>query len=749
MSTKVNLNVVIPFGVAKMIYPWGAKLILDYIEATCNFCMCNWWDLSADVGLRCIQNNQSSFMQELLFTLKAESRSIFYQMGLDPYPQLFGILSYFGSNYLNVIQRQKLVRKFSLTCKKTKKQRMEALDYLKNTFEVFLKEEVAKRIDKKSFAKNIFAFSVFDHTVFNCLYIAKIIKEYDSTAIVIFGGDYFDFNSARKIMCIHSLVDGVIIGNGEEVLRQTIEFLRVNNQMSNLTIPGLINGSNIDSSTVLSVISEINKPIDHLLQTRFAKCSNFTQTSHKKIPSQLHTEFYAKYVAIKKDNGVLHILTQRGCQWGRCTFCTIFSRKMKEKLIPLEGVLPDVKKFIQGYKKRELFISLDADENSLQQINPILQEIVQTKAKQLKIYISLWLMVYEFYKNPNQFIKTLYLAKKNNVFFTVILNVESLNPVTLKNMRKGHTPLQAIEALKIIQNTGHNTVTNYFSCFPLESSKDILQELIFLQKIPHLIGAAYQQTYIFPYLSNNRDDISVNQNKFKISISQIKEDCWLNEAFNIALPFSTWSFKSKRLIKFSSWRDGLAASLYNEIESLRFLGMLSKNSILLRLYEIIILKGKYFLLKTIWCFLQIIMLDLSYLKRDNFFILHRKMSSEAYSKGAKSKLVINRYFLKLLTIFRRKRMVDLYLNRKRELIKVYSRSKTIRILKIYPLCRDEYVLLRYLYRRKSVRQIYAQFGNQIPIEKINLLLKRHVKLGVLIEENNCYLSVCVIKNGIE
>ena len=65
--------------------------------------------------------------------------------------------------------------------------------------------------------------------------------------------------------------------------------------------------------------------------------------------------------------------------------------------------------------------------------------------------------------------------ERNNT--AVGLTVESLNPHTLKAMRKPHTVLQAIEATKAMVDTGYTVGSKYMREYPSETSESVAEEV--------------------------------------------------------------------------------------------------------------------------------------------------------------------------------------------------------------------------------------------------------------------------------
>src|SRR5262249_24072826 len=151
------------------------------------------------------------------------------------------------------------------------------------------------------------------------------------------------------------------------------------------------------------------------------------------------TELARLQLARTQSRGRVRVLTQRGCSWGQCTFCSQIDRRMHRVLEP-SYVLDEVRRVVPERPTENTTVVLDADENDLGLVLPILDQLNESARRAepgVKLSTEFWLMIRKFGAELPRYLAT----KRNKVGVKVILNLESLNLQTLKHMRKGVTIL--------------------------------------------------------------------------------------------------------------------------------------------------------------------------------------------------------------------------------------------------------------------------------------------------------------------
>ena len=505
---RVKIILVVPLGVEERIFPWGIHSIKDYLRSSCDSLDLEVWDNRSDPFFAEVNKRYGNLLSKLFLSLKVNRRKTFFGATRNPYVFL-GIAACTGDNFLKAGGLNRLFRRSYSRNLRTLQREMNA----------HIIDKIREYIENSPGAIRIWAFSVYDYTLFNSLYFARLIKENDPGASIIFGGDYFNFQSAKKIINGIPFIDGIVVGYGEEVMRRIVSDLQQGNPIDTLEIQGLVNKNGCRSQGFPPGAEEVNLP-----------------PLYKELP----TAPVISYVQ-QRETGEIRILAQRGCSWGKCVFCTQIDKNMFFP-VSVEHLLQETRAAVRNAKPKDkessIKISFDSDENSPEMFNRIITYLDSIKDRQIRIHIILWLQVKMFRKEIAEILSKID-NKKIHVHFK--LNFESLNFDTLKNMRKGHTPLQAIEAAKAIQDSGHTFISNYFMHFPMENNDSIGKETEILKRVVHLLSPPKGGIILFPYESNDRDAIYRNQEKYKIEIRRWAEDNWLLDTFGVDLPFSIWS----------------------------------------------------------------------------------------------------------------------------------------------------------------------------------------------------------------
>jgi hypothetical protein len=529
IESGIQTIFIVPPGVEDIIFPWGIHSLKEYLGKTRENLGTAIWDCRLDPQFNKLHEDYSPLLGRLFFSLKMDQINTLFGATSNPYLFL-GLAAFTGSDFLQLIGKRKWFNRKS----------ERALTTLKKALSIHLEEKIDGFIQQSGGKHRIWGFSVYDRTLFNCLHMAQIIKEKDPHSSIILGGDYFDFKSAAKAMAGISFIDGIVVGYGEDAVKKIIDAYQSGRDIADAQIPGLVNRCYLKQAGNLNKPDEINVP-DFYKQLSCSPPISYVQ---------------------EHPNGDIRILAQRGCSWGKCSFCTQIDKDMFFP-ISADHIIEDIKKIIASKDfsgdEPEVKISFDADENSIEMFVQFIGHLNRMDHPNLRFKIILWLQVKMFRKELAEALSKID-NKKIQVHF--MLNFESLNPGTLRHMRKGHSPLQAIEAAKAVQDCGHTFVSNYFMHFPLENSGSIADESNFLEHAVHLLTPPRGEIALFPYGSNNRDEIYRDQSKYKVKVKPLKGNTWLYDVFDLGLPFSLWSYYYDERPSFNI--DRLSAFTYYE-----------------------------------------------------------------------------------------------------------------------------------------------------------------------------------------
>lgn len=699
---------VLPLGVEDSIFPWGIHLIKDYLHSTCAPLSIHVWDCRSDAFFTDLNMRYGSLLGKLFLSLEPGEENVFFGTTINPYI-FFGLTAFLGEDFFRLTGNRKRLRRLYSP----------DLQNLHKEMNSYIMDKISDYTCQGPGSSRIWAFSVYDRTLFNTLHIARLVKENDPASRVILGGDYFDFHSAEQVLRSISFVDGVVVGYGEEVMRRLVLEQRQGISPDNLRIPGLVNHAYIHSRDQEEAHStgEISVPPFYRDFT-LAPGVSYVQRPHR---------------------GEIRILAQRGCSWGKCSFCTQLDRDMCFQ-VPVEHLVQGIQSILAAEKYRLrgtcVNIHFDSDENSPEMFMQFIKYLESIKDLKIRFNIDLWLQVKKFRR---ELVEALVNIDSKKIEVRFLLNFESLNHDTLKNMRKGHLPLHAVEAAKALQDTGHSFITNYLTHFPLENRKNISREAQILKSVVHLFTPPRGGINLFPYGANNRDAVSQNPRKYRVKIKPLAGDIWLKDVFGLDLPFTIWShsykeessFNTDRLLINSYYRTMQARNaVYHdywlanmhwgkvEITSRERLEIFSR---------LLKLAGRV----TLHHLLQWIGKGRAFSKRNRLFFYLAKISAGNAPKSSPGRHMKHREIKDEGCYF--------FLQEGR--LNKDCRAPGIKEKWSLPLNEDEQKILRCLYWTRKTRDVIRQFKDEMSESRVTMIIDRHLKLGSLVRSGDALLCV--------
>ena len=518
---RIELIFILPLGLEEGLFPWGIHSIKQYIENSGEFpgLSIKIWDFRKEPFFAELNKRYSQTLGKLFLSMGVSSIDSLAKVTNNPYIFLgtAGILmdDFFSLTHLRPLSRRKLQRDLIQI-------NGELTGYTAEKIEIILKESEMN-------TTRIWAISVYDYSIFFAMYLVLNLKNLDTNSRIILGGDYFDFNNAKCLIQEKKQLDGIVVGYGEEVMRQIIISLSKNLNIREIPIPGFINSFSIQHPE--AKLDQIVIPPSYM------DCASTPPVS------------YVQEGGTRE----IRILSQRGCSWGKCAFCTQLDKNMYFP-ISIEHLIRELQYKLDSIKKAQIEkfpikISFDSDENSLEMLIDFLKYLDKLEMGETQFEIVLWMQVKSFHP---RFAEEIAMLKNRNIQILFRLNFESLNIETLRNMGKGHLPLMGIEAAKALQDSGQSFASNYFTHYPLETRKSVAGEVEYLSRILHLFTPPHGSGSFFPYYPNNRDSIYWNQEKYKVKIRRLRGDKWMKYYHSESdLPFSFWSYKYTEVPSFN------------------------------------------------------------------------------------------------------------------------------------------------------------------------------------------------------
>jgi radical SAM superfamily enzyme YgiQ (UPF0313 family) len=542
-KTKCDVTLVIPLGKEKSIFPWGVNLIRDYLRNSDRTRNVQILDLSNDEE---IDNFFSSYTDDLLYlTQKMRPGAAEIFAGNSPYQQAFyGVVAALGSKFLKIANENNMYPYFSNFLRR---RRIESrLNKMKEDFQKLIITKMKALCSTANDYPHIWGISTYDKTALNALFLADTIRQYIKPTMLVLGGDYWDFDSAWVMMRDSNLVDGVVVGYGERVLTEIIHAVtnRTDDKdLSQLYIVGLINKLTISREKQCEDLFPLKKEIaNNEIKSQPKQQSISVPAEYsKKISLPFRLVHHAPRNKSAPTVIKVNMLTQRGCSYGACQFCTQIDKHLFFNF-PIDLILEQLREFFEKLQsENKIVLSIDNDEICESTLVSLIDFLKDYDEQLLKVVT--WLQVKIV--SPKILEALINAGNASKYFFAI--NWESLNPITLKHMGKGHTPLQAICASKAIADSGAGWGGNYMIWFPKQDKESKIQELKFLRAASHL---AYGNSAYCWYYSNKRDNISKRAESFGIVVKHNIYDIWISKAFKVDLDYSlsmySWRTRSSK-----------------------------------------------------------------------------------------------------------------------------------------------------------------------------------------------------------
>ncbi len=708
-----KLVLIVPLGVDKNIFPWGVHVIKNYLKGSLPRANVDIWDLNHDGDVQEIVQKNSGVIEKFkpLF-LRFDEGLLYPYIGNILDQKVFNLLCYWGSQFIKLKQIRNSIPK------KIHGADVKKLADLKAEFEACIERSILNY--SQGAERLVFGLSVYDDTVFSSLYLASLIKRKNRTAPVILGGDAITIPKGMELVKKLNWIDGAVVGYGEEVMKQVMVGYDEDLHPGEMKIERMIN-----KMSLLCIQSLSSGPL---------------------LPSSYrnHPEHLPMGLVEIDDRGRLHVLPQRGCEWGRCAFCTSIDKKYHFHMD--EGHLQkEIIKKIEMIKSLDkelakIDVVIDSDSNEPRSVIPVL-EALRANDDRIDFHVFWWMRIAQI---GREFLSYLYSLKDSSIRIHVECGIESLNPTSLQNMAKGTDPLMVLEKIKAIQDIGGLVGGNYFHFFPLENVDDVKTEVDYLSKSLHLLCSPKASINCsVTYIPNDRDLIFHNQEKYRVVVRPTV-DFFLKHIFNLDLPWNMnavkYSLKYPRSIR--NTIVTLYFRLFNDIFDYRSRKVLIEHDYsydsfirkLRRLPNVTLIKLARRFRYRAWLGLQILTRNTSYYQRTELLTWWAQVEH------------IKRYGRDDSILFE---AGDGARSRGDEGHEFDLKNKTLSKRYDGPvpsnwsldLSLAELDILRYLYWRRSYQNVLVHFKDKYSKEDVVNILYQHIILGSIICYKDILLSV--------
>jgi len=290
------------------------------------------------------------------------------------------------------------------------------------------------------------------------LVLAKMLKLENPALKIVFGGTYMDGIMGQAFIEAFPWVDAVVRGDGERVTPPLFRHLLSDAPASHLKLPGLC----LRNGDVLLIEPE----------------SAANRTDPRQLPTPNYDDYFADIQDTDLDNPDfirIPIETSRGCWWYKykCKFCGRSQDNLAYHIKTPAQIADELRTLSGTYHQTDFMIVDPA-------VLPEAAAKVMKGLKEENLDFSYWCQSRVKFK-PHT-LHTMARAGLNTIF----MGIESLSTPVLDLMRKGHTAMDAIEALKICREQGITVTWNLIYNFPGETAAHYQEMAALMAALIHL-----------------------------------------------------------------------------------------------------------------------------------------------------------------------------------------------------------------------------------------------------------------------
>jgi radical SAM superfamily enzyme YgiQ (UPF0313 family) len=339
---------------------------------------------------------------------------------------------------------------------------------------------------------SLIGFSVsFYEQLFYALLAAKIIKSVKPETFVVFGGPVITANIERltKLSGLPTLVDGLVVGDGEEPLAELI--FNLDRQKNLKNVPNLYYKDK---------------------GGKFKKSGRHFEVDHGRIIVPDFAGLNIKRVPLR---------VSVGCPWGKCSFCTYPLLQKKYKIIgtgKIIEIIEIIKEVREKYNKGIIFY----DDSFLPlHLKSISEAILKEKLK-------LPWDVFHLELHSGFLCGSIPSLMKKAGCQSVTFGLESISPRILRLMgKRQQDPGAIVKILKLFKKSGIDVDLFIIFGFPSETKEEAMATFDFLKNNRDL----YNRALIQRFCLEENTKIFNNPSKFFISRIDTGDKYLVNRRF--------------------------------------------------------------------------------------------------------------------------------------------------------------------------------------------------------------------------
>lgn len=342
----------------------------------------------------------------------------------------------------------------------------------------------------ETYKPSIVGLTVFSDSLYSCNYLSKLIKEFDQTIKIVFGGPHINIYPEESIT--HLNTDFVVTGFAENSFSQLVDILDQENGRTNAKladVPGLWwkNGTNIfkpvHPNDTHWDINKIRRPDRSLLDIE-------------------------KYFTVANSEKIATILSSRGCPFS-CTFCDVFEKHFLKR--DINEIIEELKE-IYDLGIRQIHFFDDCFNLNRSRVVTICEAIIDSNLK------FEWSFRGRVKPCDEELAQLLYKAGCRRAQ----LGIEGTNQTAINAIKKKIDIKEVPEVLNIYRNNGIETMGYFILGFPFQNYEDCEESCEEILKM----GFDYINMFILiPYPDTEIYNELLDQ-------KLIKKDYWYEHALN-------------------------------------------------------------------------------------------------------------------------------------------------------------------------------------------------------------------------
>lgn len=298
----------------------------------------------------------------------------------------------------------------------------------------------------------LIGFSVMAQQLYGSAVLARAARAACPDAVIVFGGAAITSASASRILALVGEVDAVVVGDGEEVMRQLAAAVAAGRAIPR--IPGVV-ARGQRSASAPAVVPAAPPPLDDIPPPDWDELRELIAVTGRPLTTWMG----------------------RGCSWGRCSFCSIpeFQRKLFHR--SPRRIVDDLLHLHQRYGTRRFRLGDWEVNGSAEVLAELCQLLVDTGER-----FELWAEV-----NARNLSEPLMAAMKRAGFVSLQVGLEAFSTALLRKMRKPATLLDNVQALQYAHAHQVELFSNLLFNFPGEAPDDVDETLAVIRRIRHLL----------------------------------------------------------------------------------------------------------------------------------------------------------------------------------------------------------------------------------------------------------------------